>query len=63
MSGGYIDFLAHDPDNGSEGTDILITIWADTGTCQVAVRPGRDCTGLTWRPAPAMTWAPMGGAA
>lgn len=42
-------FYGHDPYEGTEGTDVLLTVW-DDGTYEVALRPGRQWRGITWGP-------------
>jgi hypothetical protein len=42
-------YKGHDPTNGPDGTDLLLTEH-DDGTFELATRPGKDRTSLTWGP-------------
>lgn len=42
-------YVTHLPWYGPEGTDVLLTIWAD-GQLEVALRPGHSHTRVTWSP-------------
>lgn len=45
----HVSYVGHDPTTGEEGTDVLLTCWAD-GTAEFATRPGKDRTDLRWSP-------------
>jgi hypothetical protein len=42
-------YKGHDPTNGEDGTDLLLSIY-DDGSYVLATRPGLDQTWVTWGP-------------